>query len=428
MGELDPFYILLIIIAISIWLGSIVDSLKDAKNLRFQLRKKAEECDMQRRENDALRVKNDNLSSNYFAICRERSDLLERKKDLEMKFFASRDECTALKKDYSLLQQEYIRHIENQNTFLTSNTESMPWLAGMMADYLTYDLEVEAKKLEWGSNIQREKKVASIREIRAEAKSRIELAKIAQYQLEYLKQLFPAIDEVLEAEYEELDVGKGIPEHDSVRDYLSKEEWQALTTAERNQLALDRYIKSHSKSKWQIGRDYELAVAYEYSQKGYAIDTFGSYMGLSDMGRDIIAQRGTDVLIIQCKYWAKEKTIHEKHIYQLYGTVVSYCIEHNLELGSVHGVFVTNIELSPVAKSAASMLGVRVAERHPMAEYPRIKCNIGHDANGQIAKIYHLPMDEQYDSTKINSPGECYAFTVAEAEGKGFRRAYKHFR
>ena len=33
---------------------------------------------------------------------------------------------------------------------------------------------------------------------------------------------------------------------------------------ERDQLALDRYVKSINKSKWQIGRDYELSVAYEW--------------------------------------------------------------------------------------------------------------------------------------------------------------------
>lgn len=359
---------------------------------------------------------------------KEKDDLQVRFNDQYLEKETIKKEKIALDMEYRQLKSEYARHMENQNTFLSSRAESMPWLAGMMADYLTYDLEVEAKKLDWGHNVQREKKVASIREIRAEAKSRIELAKVAQYQLEYLKQIFPSIDEVLEAEYEELDVSKGIPEYDSVRDYLSKEEWQALSNSERNQLALDRYVKSHSKSKWQIGRDYELAVTYEYSKKGYSVDTFGSYMGLSDMGRDIIAKKENKILIIQCKYWSKEKTIHEKHIYQLYGTVVSYCIEQRLSLGDVHGIFVTNIELSPVAKTAATMLDIKVAEHHPMAAYPRIKCNIGRDPDGNIAKIYHLPMDEQYDSTKIDHPGECYAFTVAEAEEKGFRRAYKHFR
>ena len=41
---------------------------------------------------------------------------------------------------------------------------------------------------------------------------------------------------------------------------------------ERNQLALDRYNNSHNKTKWQIGRDYEQYVGYQYRKKGYIVD------------------------------------------------------------------------------------------------------------------------------------------------------------
>lgn len=43
--------------------------------------------------------------------------------------------------------------------------------------------------------------------------------------------------------------------------------------------------------------------------------------------------------------------------------------------------------------------------------------------------IYHLPFDEQYDTTKIvPSEGDCFVATVAEAERLGFRRAYRFYR
>jgi hypothetical protein len=54
-------------------------------------------------------------------------------------------------------------------------------------------------------------------------------------------------------------------------------------------------------------------------------------------------------------------------------------------------------------------------------EFPRIKCNI----NGKD-KIYHLPFDQQYDRTQIKNNGEFMAWSVAEAESKGFRRAKRH--
>ncbi|MBQ1434854.1 MAG: hypothetical protein IIZ19_03045, partial [Clostridia bacterium] len=62
-----------------------------------------------------------------------------------------------------------------------------------------------------------------------------------------------------------------------------------------------------------------------------------------------------------------------------------------------------------------------------LGEYPCIKCNIGRDEYGYETKIYHLPFDQQYDATKITKRGEFYAMTVAEAESKGFRRAFKWF-
>ena len=56
-----------------------------------------------------------------------------------------------------------------------------------------------------------------------------------------------------------------------------------------------------------------------------------------------------------------------------------------------------------------------------MGEFPRIKCNVN---NGE--KIYHLPFDQQYWRTQIKNNQEFYAWTVEEAERKGFRRAMRH--
>ena len=40
-------------------------------------------------------------------------------------------------------------------------------------------------------------------------------------------------------------------------------------------------------------------------------------------------------------------------------------------------------------------------------------------------KIYHLPMDQQYDKIVIDGKDERYVSTVEEAERLGFRRAYR---
>ena len=164
-------------------------------------------------------------------------------------------------------------------------------------------------------------------------------------------------------------------------------------------------------------------IGYTYQLKGYEVDYFGSYMGLEDLGRDLIAKKEGETLIIQCKYWAKEKKIHEKHVMQLFGSLIAYKVE--TRNNNVKGLLITNIELSSMAQRFAKILGIEYIENIDTGDFPRIKCNIGHDEAGNTTQIYHLPMDLQYDKTKILNKGEFMAHTVAEAEAKGFRRAYR---
>ena len=70
-------------------------------------------------------------------------------------------------------------------------------------------------------------------------------------------------------------------------------------------------------------------------------------------------------------------------------------------------------------------MGIGLEEKHKFnKEYPSIKCNIS-QVNGE--KIYHLPFDQQYDNTKIETKhNEFYCTTVKEAEKAGFRRAFRY--
>lgn len=310
-----------------------------------------------------------------------------------------------------------------------SNLRAIPYMSAIMADYETFGLEILAQKLDWGKSAEREKKVKAIREIRKDAKEIVYKYKEAEYQLMYLFKLFPNLEELVDYEFSQLpalDI-KDIENYDATHDYLSKEEYQQLSVIERNQLALDRYFNSRSKSKWQVGRDYELYVGYTYQQKGYDIEYFGSEKRLEDLGRDLIAKKGGKTLIIQCKYWGKTKLIHEKHIMQLYGTLKSYCIENDINPDTVEGILITNITLSDTAKTIAKRLKINYIENYEKGTYPCIKCNIGKDEWGISTRIYHLPFDQQYDATVISKKGEFYAKTVAEAEAAGFRRAFKWF-
>lgn len=251
-------------------------------------------------------------------------------------------------------------------------------------------------------------------------KEKLHVQDDAAQQLDYLRSMYPNLDELLAARPSSI---TSAPGYNYAREYLSQNEWNELSDSQRNQLALDRYVKSHNKTKWQIGRDYELYVAHRYRQQGYDVDPCGSYLKLEDMGRDLILRKNEQIRIVQCKYWSSGKEINERFIFLLYGSVVSYCIENNLPQSFAKGIFVTNIKLSGMAKKCADALGVSVVESYPMGEFPRIKCNVTKDQNGEYVYIYHLPMDPQYDRVKIKNDRECYAYTVDEAESYGFRRA-----
>lgn len=311
------------------------------------------------------------------------------------------------------------RREEVFNKLVAEKCKAYPQLAGLVADlslkhYDEIATYFEKKKHPALSSAQQ------IRELKKETINIIKEIKIYEYKYLYLKTMFPDIEKYFE--YDDVMQIEGDIEDntDSVSFYISEEEYKTLSNEERNQLALDNYIAGN-KSKWQIGRDYELYIGYLYKKKGYSIEYHGIVKRLEDLGRDIIATKNNTTLIIQCKNWAKGKMIHENHIFQLYGTLVYAKLENPLL--DVKGIFVTSICLSDMAKLVARYLGIEVVENLQMGEFPRIKCNINRITK---EKIYHLPFDQQYDSVQINEKtGECFAYSVKEAENRGFRRAWK---
>ena len=386
--------------------------------LSNELTKKNDQFNMSSEEMESYKKENVKLNEELYQRDKRIISILQEVKSIKI---ANRELSKQLNK-YRDLEAKRSYALDN---IFESNLKAYPYIASVFADYKTIDLDIMVKQLSWGDNIARKKKVASLTDIKQETKALLEQYKIAEYQLGYLKTIFPAIEDFLETDFRNTDYNMNLTDFDPVRNYISREEYNSLSSTERNQLALDRYIESTQKNSWQIGRDYELYVGYKYSLAGYTIDYFGSYMGLEDLGRDLIAKRGWETLIIQCKYWSKKKTIHEKHIAQLYGTYISYCIETNCSTKNVHPVFITSTILSDKAKEFCQYLGISYKENYALGNFPRIKCNIGRDEFGLSSYIYHLPMDQQYDKVKICKKGEFFAFTVKEAEEHGFRRAYK---
>jgi hypothetical protein len=269
-----------------------------------------------------------------------------------------------------------------------------------------------------------------------------ERCKFLEYQLKSYKEYFPFLEEFEEIILDEAislspDAANldALESADPVLLFVQKADYEKLSPSVRNQIALDRYLGRRLSSAG-IGRSYERYLGYLHEKDGWKVDYHGIVEGYQDLGRDLICKRENQILIVQAKCWAAEKLIHEKHIFQLFGTTQLYLM--NQQEGdpqaklmddmfslNVTPVFITTTSLSPVAKKAAQWLKIDVKERYGISKtYPMIKCNINQSSK---EKIYHLPFDQQYDRTKIDpSLGESYATTVEEAEGKGFRRAFRH--
>jgi len=318
---------------------------------------------------------------------------------------------------------------EFEKGFLSGRT----WLSQFVAEAERTLDEFRADRL--GAKLQAAPKAAvELKRALAERREFKQRTKFLEYQLKSYKEYFPFLEDYEELILDEAvalssttDNVESIEEADPVLLFVPKNEYDQLSSAERNQFALDRYL-AKTLSPAGIGKLYERYLGYTYERDGWTVNYHGIIEGYDDLGRDLICRKGNEVHIVQAKCWSSERLIHEKHIFQLFGTTQLYLMnqrESDRFGAEVSAWFVTTTKLSPVARKAADWLKIQVKEEFPLSRaYPMIKCNINQTTR---AKIYHLPFDQQYDRTKIvPALGECYVQTTAEAERKGFRRAWRH--
>jgi len=210
--------------------------------------------------------------------------------------------------------------------------------------------------------------------------------------------------------------------------------------AERGQKALDIFIKKNL-TNLEVGRLYERYIGYLYETDKYTVGYKGILSGLNDLGRDLVAIKGNEHLIIQAKCWSKHKRIHVKHIYQLHASLLHYRYQLRQALKNsvgkqkarelmrtynIRALICASTDLSPEAQDVVNYLNVIEFRKEKLDKtYPMIKCNIGKETR---EKIYHLPFDSQYDSIIIGNvedgeDKERYVHTTIEAEALGFRRS-----
>lgn len=308
--------------------------------------------------------------------------------------------------------------------FDTSYIAGRTWLANFVAEAFQAPDEAIARTLELKKN-PAHKAADEVRRIGREKKDIVLRLKQVEYILKTYHEYYPVLeqyhDDILN-ENATLNLDDEDAESDRVSRYISQEEYDRLKPVERNQLALEKW-KARPKSSVEIGRMYERYLGHLYEIDGWTVSYFGANEGLEDMGRDLICIKGSVMHVVQAKYWAKHKTLHEKHIFQLYGTTVLLPLTRpDLKNVRVKPVFAATTKLSPTAEFAAKQLGVEVRSLDMSKDYPLIKCNV----NGK-SKIYHLPFDQQYDRVRIDpARGETYVRTTQEAEKLGFRRAMRH--
>lgn len=320
---------------------------------------------------------------------------------------------------YTKLRVEVSQAEKDIRKIVNTRSQRSPWLAKQLADY-QYERDVKISDYINASN-PRIKKTDELKRLAKEKRDIAQERNMLQNQLSYLYTMIPWLEEYITTppKKDVIEDPSDNPEWDTMKYYLSADEYNKLTTTEKYQLALDRYNK-RKKNAWEIGIDFERYIGSTYENKGYKVQYRGAIDGLEDMGRDVIAEGNGITYIIQCKRWSAHKTIHEKHIFQLYGSSILYMLDHPGT--DVRPLFVTTTTLSERAFAIAKYLNVRVRENTEIKDYPQIKCNIGKSGE----KIYHLPFDQQYDHIVISpEKGEFYCTTVAEAESLGFRRAKK---
>jgi hypothetical protein len=194
---------------------------------------------------------------------------------------------------------------ETINRLCEEKSKGFPWLAQAYAEYFYLKQLKEAHKLEHKSH-PAPSSGQKVREIAQKRRIIEQKLRIAQSQIDYYHDLFPFLDDFdgdlvdedilnriisrnLESPIKEI----GEAGVDPVRVYLSglsKEEYNSLSITERNQRALDIYWK-RNKSNWELGRDYERYVGYQYEVHGYAVKYQGILEGYDDLGRDLICKK-----------------------------------------------------------------------------------------------------------------------------------------
>lgn len=93
----------------------------------------------------------------------------------------------------------------------------------------------------------------------------------------------------------------------------------------------------------QKGDKYELQICSLYKRKGYKVYPNGAINGVADGGIDLIAYKGNEAILIQCKNWEYSQ-VRQEHLRIFLGDCTAY-LEKNRHIfakKNVRRVFITS--------------------------------------------------------------------------------------
>lgn len=367
--------------------------------------------------------------------------------DLEKKYKARIQELEtdrdSLNKRLSAIESKMQYERIAMDNIAAEKTQGFPWVAKAYEDFWRLQDGKIVDELRYKKHpalTTAQKMSQAIKERRDSEKA----AYISRGIIGYCMFLAPWLEEFIGMKSEELDVvlsnihNSWEKTDDELDDNLKKvigpNDYNNLSQQERLQRKLDYYWTRKDKPDWQVGRDYERYIGYLYEKDGWKVQYHGT-KGFEDLGRDLICEKNGVVDVVQCKRWAQGKEIHEKHIYYLFGTAIEFYLTEKIGNSDLTNGFdlshfnkiirpklISTVNASEKAVQIARILGVTVTKQESK-QFPSIKCNIS-QVDG--SKIYHLPFDQQYDTTRIEEEKlECHVSTIKEAEKLGFRHAFR---
>ena len=102
-------------------------------------------------------------------------------------------------------------------------------------------------------------------------------------------------------------------------------------------------------SEWETNKEkgdkYELQILIYYKKQGYKVYPQGFIKGKADGGIDLVAYKGSEALLIQCKNW-EYKQVKQEHLRIFMGDCAAY-LEKNQKIfakKNVRRVFITSCE------------------------------------------------------------------------------------